>query len=80
MPTVLRQDGFAVRIYTDDHEPMHVHVIKAESEVVINLGDRQTAPWVRDNHGMSKRDERRALAIVGANRELLTAEWRRIHG
>ncbi len=80
MPTVLRQDGFAVRIYTDDHEPMHVHVIRAEGELVINLGGGQTAPWVRENNGMSARDERSALRIVGANQELLIAEWRRIHG
>jgi hypothetical protein len=29
MPTVLRDEGFEVRIYTSDHPPPHVHVAKA---------------------------------------------------
>ncbi len=33
MHTVSRQDGFRVVIYTDDHEPPHVHVLKGETEV-----------------------------------------------
>lgn len=80
MPTVLKQEGFAVRIYVDDHVPMHVHVFKAEGEVVINLGDENTAPSVRENHGMRKNIERRALEIVGDSQEFLISEWRRIHG
>jgi hypothetical protein len=27
MVTVLREGGLRVRIYTDDHEPAHVHVV-----------------------------------------------------
>lgn len=33
MPTVLRERGFPVRIYSDDHEPMHVHVIQSEARI-----------------------------------------------
>lgn len=67
-------------IYTNDHAPRHVHVFRAEGEVLINLGAESTAPSVRENVGMGKRDERRALEIVGENQGLLIAEWRRIHG
>ena len=38
MPTVLREDGFEVRIYTFDHPPPHVHVAKAGAIVRIDLG------------------------------------------
>lgn len=69
-----------VMIYMNDHEPMHVHVFKAEGEVVINLGSEDTAPVVRENIGMRAKDERCALEIVGENQEFLMAEWRRIHG
>ena len=54
-------------IYNDDHLPMHVHVFKAEGEVIINLGDATTPPWVRRNINMKVRTERRALEIVGEN-------------
>ena len=38
MPTVLRLDGFEVRIYLNDHEPAHVHVFRAGGEAKIKLG------------------------------------------
>ena len=38
MPTLLRINGFRVVIYTADHVPMHVHVISADGEAVIEIG------------------------------------------
>jgi hypothetical protein len=80
MPTLLRQEGFKVMIYTNDHPPAHVHVFKAEGEVIITLGDEQTPPQVRENISMSRRDERKALIIVGTHQDDFITEWRRIHG
>ena len=40
MPTVPREEGFEVRIYTFDHPPPHVHVAKADAIVRIDLGKR----------------------------------------
>jgi hypothetical protein len=37
--------------------PMHVHVFKAEGEVIINLGDAITPPWVGRNIKMKGRTE-----------------------
>ena len=34
MPTVLREQGFEVRIYTLDHPPPHVHVAKAGANII----------------------------------------------
>ena len=79
MPTVLRQDGFDVMIYTDDHPPAHVHVFRAGEEVVINLGDEVTKPEIREDKGMSNRGMRHALRIVAENQLFLLGEWRRIH-
>jgi hypothetical protein len=80
MPTVLRQDGFEVMIFTHDHPPAHVHVFKAGGEAIINLGDEKTRPWTRENNRMSQKDEKRALAIVSAHQNMLLREWRNIHG
>jgi hypothetical protein len=80
MPTILRQDGFEFMIYTNDHPPMHVHVFKAEGEAVINLGDEATPPSLRETIGMSRKQERRALEIVGEHQNYLLGEWRRLHG
>ena len=81
MPTLITQDGFAVMIYIrDEHPPAHVHVWKAEGEVIIYLGDESELPSVHQVNRMSKKNVRQALAIVEENQEMLLEEWRRIHG
>lgn len=80
MPTVLRQDGFEFRIHTDDHEPAHVHIFKVGGEVIVNLGDQTTPVSVRENFGMPKKEERKALVIAGDNQEYLLERWGGIHG
>jgi hypothetical protein len=37
MPMVIREGGFEVRMFYDDHPPPHAHVVKAGSEVRVNL-------------------------------------------
>lgn len=77
MPTVLRHSGFSVMIYTRDHEPMHVHVWYQGSEAVIRF---QTDIILLEVNGMSRKEGRRALAIINENREYLSKKWREIYG
>jgi hypothetical protein len=79
MPT-LREAGLDFMIYTLDHEPSHVHVWKAGKQLVIILGDEVSAPDIRENYGMSKKNKRKALQIAGEHQDFLISEWRRIHG
>ncbi|MCA1568280.1 MAG: DUF4160 domain-containing protein [Acidobacteria bacterium] len=81
MPTVLRHNGFQVRIYTNDHPPSHVHVFKAEGELVFNLGSESEAPrMVKELSPMNPSDARQAGAIVREQKHYLLREWRKIHG
>ncbi len=80
MPTALREGGFEVVIYTNDHQPPHVHVFNADGEAIIILGDEDTLPSLRAITGMKKKDVRKAFAIIVNNRDFLLEEWRRIHG
>ncbi len=80
MPTVLRQDGFRFQVFTDDHPPAHLHIFKAGAELVINLGDENLKPWIRENKGMSRKDSDKALLIVLQNQETLLEQWENIHG
>lgn len=75
MVTVLREAGFRFVIYTDDHEPAHVHVY-GDGEARINVIDLT----VLSNRRMTKRDLQVALNIVQANRGLFLKEWQRMHG
>jgi hypothetical protein len=76
MPTVWRQDGFEFVIYTNDHEPMHVHAYKGDGEAKIELSPvALVAVWK-----MKKPDARQARRIVAENQDYLIQKWREIHG
>lgn len=85
MPTVLRtRQGWAVRIYPNDHRPPHVHVVSREAEARFELlaDESGDAFGVRliDNHGFS------LAQINGIGQELtravsrLWSKWQEIHG
>ncbi|MBE9129957.1 MULTISPECIES: DUF4160 domain-containing protein [unclassified Coleofasciculus] len=80
MPTVLRKDGFAVRIYFNDHLPPHVHVFKGGGQVRISLGSEAEEPELVQIEGMSDKDAAKALAIVIEHQLELLKKWEEIHG
>jgi hypothetical protein len=80
MPVVLFQEGFHFMIYYNDHPPPHTHVFKAGTEVVINLGDADNSPTMRDNKGMSRQNIKRALEIADENQSYLLERWHDING
>ena len=77
MPTVLREEGFEVRIYTLDHPPAHVHVAKAGAIVRINLATHAATEIVG---AISDRDVKRAEQLVARHAKHLKQEWTNIHG
>jgi hypothetical protein len=77
VPTVIREDGYEVRIYTLDHPPPHVHVAKAGAVVKIGLATCQVIEIVG---AISDRDVRRAELLVTRHAQFLRDEWTRIHG
>ncbi len=51
MPTLIRQEGFAIRIPTHDHDPPHVHCWRGAVEIIVNLDASTT---VREVNGPAK--------------------------
>ncbi len=80
MPTVLRNSGFQVVIYTDDHLPMHVHVKYQGREALVNLGTENESIFLRENRALNRNQLRRALEIIETNQLFLIAKWREIYG
>lgn len=76
MVTVLREGGLSVVIYTDDHEPAHVHV-RGSGEAKVSLLPEIRLEWTR---GMSRTAARKAVRIVAENRLFLLRRWNEIHG
>ena len=76
---MLRAQGFRVIIFTDDHEPAHVHVF-GDGHAKINLFGFDKAPHLVWASQMSKADIRKAMALVTEHQHILIAKWREIHG
>ncbi len=77
MPTILRANGFEIRIFTNDHKPAHVHGYKAGDDAKMEIAG--SAP-VLVTTTMSKRATVDLLGIVVGNLPYLQAEWKRLHG
>ena len=76
MPLVLRERGFQVRIYLNDHPPAHVHVFSADGEAQITLEPvRIDKVW-----SMKPAHAARAKTLVTSHRAALLARWRDLHG
>ncbi len=80
MPTIIRQDGFRVVIYSNDHIPSHVHVCKGGGEVRIDLGEVGTPPSLMSVSGdISNKDIAKALSLVTKYQIKLLSKWSEIH-
>jgi uncharacterized protein DUF4160 len=79
MPTIHRQHGLRFAVFSDDHEPAHVHVIGA-GEMKIQLGDAGRAPFAVYAVGMKARERRCAMAVVLQLQAEFIARWNEIHG
>jgi hypothetical protein len=71
MPTVIREAGFEVRIYTFDHPPQHVHVWKAGAAVKIDLATQEVIEIVGT---ITDREVKRAERLVARNAARLKRE------
>jgi len=80
MPTLLRQDGFDIRMYFDDHDPPHVHVFKAGEQAKIELNRLDVLPSLILVQGMSVKDAKAAISIVTEYQTYLLEKWQEYHG
>jgi hypothetical protein len=82
MPTIVREDGFVVRVYGPprEHPPPHVHVEHGDDAlVVIRLAIGNRTPLVWAAYNMRDADVLRAFRLVEKHHALLLTAWRRIH-
>jgi hypothetical protein len=79
MVTIYRAHGLRLIIFTDNHEPAHVHVF-GDGQAKINLIGPDGFPALVWAEGMKANDLRRAVQLVRDQREEFPARWREIHG
>ena len=81
MPTIHRQDGFRLMIFPNDHRPAHVHCIRGDAVVVVNLPSEGHAATLRKFSSQAKQsDLADAVRIVNENDHKLWTAWSFYHG
>ena len=79
MVTVHREAGLRFIIFTDDHEPAHVHVIGG-GRAKIDLAGADGRPKLIDSDGLKAGDLRKALRIVSEQQAMMLERWNEYHG
>jgi hypothetical protein len=58
--------------YSDDHEPIHIHVIKDGHEAKYNINPLEMVY----NHGFKKNEIALIESIIMENEEIIASRWR----
>lgn len=73
MPTIFILFGFIFKFYSDDHEPIHVHVVKDGKEAKYNVTPEVTQVY---NHGFKKSEISMIEAVIEENTEVIIDRWK----
>lgn len=79
MVTVHREAGLRFIIYSDDHEPAHVHVV-GDGNAKVDLGGANGMPEMIYAGGFKQGDVGRIMDIVRKHRTMFLERWNDIHG
>ena len=73
MPTLFIVFGFRFMFYSNDHEPIHVHVIKGDTEARFQVYPEIT---LLDNKGLKPAELKLAESLVEENKEMIVERWK----
>lgn len=73
MPTLFIVFGFRFLFYSNDHEPIHVHVIKGNAEARFQVQPEVT---LLDNKGLKSAELKLAESLVEENKEMIIERWK----
>lgn len=72
MPTIFSEDGFRFFFYSNEHEPIHVHVRKGDGEAVFRV---ETAVELLESVGLKTQELRRAQTLAETHQQAIIAKW-----
>ena len=73
MPTLFIVFGFRFMFYSNDHEPIHVHVIKGNAEARFQVYPEIT---LLDSKGLKPAELKLAESLVEENQEMIVERWK----
>ena len=72
MPTIFTENGFRFFFYSNDHDPIHVHVRKGEGEAVFNV---EVAVELRESVGLKTKELTQAEEIACRRQKEIIDHW-----
>lgn len=73
MPTLFIVFGFRFMFYSNDHEPIHVHVIKGNAEARFQVYPEIT---LLDSKGLKPAELKLAESLIEENQEMIVERWK----
>lgn len=67
---------FVFFFYSDEHRPIHVHVVKGDDDAKIQIEDEVKLVY---NHGLKAKDLKRALELAEMYKEDIINTWNEYH-
>lgn len=71
MPTIFILFGFRFLFYANDHEPIHVHVVKGDICAKFTLAPVELI----ENHGLKPSELKMAESVIEENKEVIAEHW-----
>lgn len=71
MPTLFILFGFRFSFYSNDHEPIHIHVAKGNINAKFNLSPLELV----ENNGLKPAEIKLVEAIIEENKEIIAEQW-----
>ena len=78
MPTMFIFFGLRFMFFSNDHEPVHVHVVKGKGKIK-EYAIYQLVPCITllENHGLKPNELKMAEMIIEENRKIIIENWDR---
>ena len=70
-PTIFILFGFRFLFYANDHEPIHVHVVKGNTKAKFSIFPVSLV----ENHGLKPAELKLVESIIEENQEVIAEHW-----
>lgn len=76
MPLLFTFFGLRFMFYSNDHEPIHVHVVKGKGQVKENAKfNIEPGVILVENNGLQSNEIKIAEMVIEENKELIAEKW-----
>ncbi len=77
MPTLFELFGIRFYFYSDEHLPIHVHIVNGDGRAKIVV---EPEIEMVSNNGIKPKDIKKALVVIETYRDEIINAWREYHG